>query len=456
MHKLEHNKSKLYLYWQTEAVRLFELNHNTLNDAEVLQDPNNKFDNINDLIIFRADKLAQRKKINVELGKWLSGAKAAITVLWVLALLSGIGVAMGALANHKVNLAAALIALLGLNTVTLLIWLTSLLPISKPKSLLADIWLKINKVISKKTSQPVAGKAFMSLFVRHRLWPATIGIISNSTWLVALCAAILTLLVKLSTQSFSFHWETTLLTPEIFIRATNIIGALPEILGFPIPSNEAVHASVSGFASLENMQSQWSVWLIGCIITWGILPRLAALLFCLLQLVRGIHKMSLDSNLDGLRQLKSRFSPSQVNMGIDKPDKNTGINIRQKAINQYDYSNLAILGYELDETTKWPPINTAENILDLGIISNRTGRDSARKTIVARPRLNILFVCNGRLTPDRGTINFMAQISESCAVFTVFCTPGKHKRTWQSLLEQNNFDFANSPESWQLRFTEQP
>ena len=55
----------------------------------------------------------------------------------------------------------------------------------------------------------------------------------HGLWLLALLAALVMLLVLLSTRRYGFVWETTLLPADTFVALTHLLGALPALLGFP-------------------------------------------------------------------------------------------------------------------------------------------------------------------------------------------------------------------------------
>lgn len=431
-------------FWQAEAIRQIEADK-PINDSQILANVLAQASTPEHRLIYRAQLLAQANGLNQAIHKWYSSAKIALLILWLLAIASGIGVAIGALNQAQVNLGSALLALLGLNTVTFIIWLIGLLPIAKPSSILASSWLWLNQHFNRRPKQQNAGQAFLALFVRHKLWPGTIGLISNSTWLLALSAATISLLVFLSTRNFSFHWETTILSPAVFAQVTQALGWLPSLLGFPSPDTVTVAASLNGQAT-ANMQSAWSIWLIGCVITWGILPRLIALICCLIKLRYGIAKLSIDTNLNGWRQLKNRLNPSHINMGIDKPAPNA--TTKQQHLFKLASGNYAVLAYELNATTAWPPNKLPAGIKDLGNSSSRSDLEQVRKQLRLEPKLDLLFVCNSDLTPDRGAINWLTEVANNCANLTILINPGKHQSNWQQILQQNGFGTINSISAW--------
>lgn len=440
-------QNKLYLYWQAEAIRLFESKQKNFSDTAIQNLVINQYQDFDQRVLYRADLIAKQEKIDLGLSNWFISAKLAIISLWLLALISGIGVAAGALAQAHVNLASALIALLGLHLISFIFWLISYLPIAKPDTGLSSIWLWLSKKITKSNHSQLAAKSFLSLFIRQKMWPPAIGIITHSTWIAAFIGALLTLLILLSTRNYSFYWATTLLTDDAIINLSKIIGYIPAILGLSMPDSIAITASLNNINSSNEIHSQWSVWLIGCIIVWGLLPRLIALFFCLLSLLSKFNKLKIDPKLPAWMELKNRYSPRAENLGIDKPANKIQQLFKPTYSKPSKSNKAAILGYELDTNFNWPPFVMTPNISDLGIASSRADQSRIRKTINAST--NLLLVCNTNLTPDRGTINWLHELQDLSASLSIYCPDGARTKLWQQMINEQGFFQTSSTEQWQ-------
>lgn len=440
-------RNKLYLYWQAEAIRLYESGQGNFDDSNIQNLIINKYKNLNQRILYRADLLAKQEKIDRGLGNWFFSAKLSIVILWLLAFISGIGIAAGALANPQINLASALIALLGLHLISFVIWLISYLPIGKPGTGLSSIWLWLSKKVTRSDHNELAARSFLSLFVRQKMWPSTIGIITHSTWVSAFIGALLTLLVLLSTRNYSFHWATTLLANDSLIGLSKIIGSIPAILGFPMPDSVAINASLTNTNPGHEIQSQWSVWLIGCIIVWGLMPRLIALFLCLFNLFSKIGRMQIDTKLPAWMELKNRYNPRQENLGIDKPASKINQTFKPTIFKTNNANKAAILGYELDPSSSWPPAEININITDLGLGASRNDQNRIRKAL--NINTNLLLVCNTALTPDRGTMNWLHELQDSTASLTIYCPNGLRSKLWQQMLNEQGFLQTDSIDQWQ-------
>ncbi|MGV8294385.1 DUF2868 domain-containing protein, partial [Pseudomonas aeruginosa] len=94
-------------------------------------------------ILARAQALAQRENLVPLVDGWRRSAFAVLALLLLLALLSGAGVAAGALGDggRAVNVLWALAALLGLHLLTFVLWLASFLLRPAAMTPLGRLWL---------------------------------------------------------------------------------------------------------------------------------------------------------------------------------------------------------------------------------------------------------------------------------------------------------------------------
>lgn len=235
-----------------------------------------------DRILVRAHRLAEREQLPAQLQGWTRSALAVLAALFALALFSGIGLALGALGDgaRPVNVLWALGALLGLHALTFLLWLASFLLRPAAATGLGRLWLWVTRKLARGPDTALAPQALLNLLARAGALRWLFGSISHLLWLTGLCAALATLLTVLSTASYRFIWATTLLAPDTFVWLTQAIGWLPGLAGFPLPDAATVLASDGVQTLPATAQVQWSLWLIGVVVVYGVLPRLAAALLC--------------------------------------------------------------------------------------------------------------------------------------------------------------------------------
>lgn len=173
-----------------------------------------------------------------------------------------------------------------------------------------------------------------------------------------MCAALATLLTVLSTASYRFIWATTLLAPDTFVWLTQAIGWLPGLAGFPLPDAATVLASDGVQTLPAAAQVQWSLWLIGVVVVYGVLPRLAAALLCLVVLRRRLAGLRIDPALPGHAALRDRLEPAVVSTGLDRPvDPLHEPRLSAPAPAGLD-GRPVLLALELPTDLPWPPATT--------------------------------------------------------------------------------------------------
>ena len=121
--------SPLQRLWLTETVRLREAHAGPLDDLEANRRARTTGGDLPARIENRALWLAERDGLLSAMLHWLQGARLALLVLAVMAVVSGAGLAFAALGNGQtpVNVFWALGSLLGLNLILLLSWVVGLL-----------------------------------------------------------------------------------------------------------------------------------------------------------------------------------------------------------------------------------------------------------------------------------------------------------------------------------------
>src|SRR5690606_13096138 len=187
-----------------------------------------------------------REKLDQLIQQWLQGSRLALTALCLVAVLAGAGAALGALGDgsRPVNLLLALVALLGLNSLSFLFWLLSF-AVGTPSggTWLGESWLWLTRKLARGPDAALLPRALMELLNRGKALRWLLGGVSHALWSIALGSLLLTMLGILSARRYSFNWETTLLSPDAFVAITTTLGWLPAQLGFAMPSAAIIRAS---------------------------------------------------------------------------------------------------------------------------------------------------------------------------------------------------------------------
>lgn len=417
--------SRLRAHWLAELVRLREAHWGPLEDADAVRRVRQLDAGLPARILARAALLAQREQLVPLVDAWRRSALAILAALFALAAVSGAAAALGALGDgtRPVNVLWALGALLGLHALTFLLWLASFLFKASSATGLGRLWLWATRKLARGPDGALVPQAFLNLLARAGALRGLFGAVSHLLWLTALCAALAALLAVLSTASYRFIWATTLLAPDTFVTLTQAVGWLPAQLGFPLPDAAVVRASDGAQVLPADAQVQWSVWLIGVLVVYGIVPRLLAGTLCAAAALRALRRLRVDPALPGFAALRDRLEPPALSSGIDRPvDPLHEPRMRAAPPSALD-GRPVILGLELPQDLQWPPADVPAAVQQAGNLDTREERNRVLDALANTAATRLLIACDARQTPDRGTLSLIAELAAHAAQTRVWLIP---------------------------------
>ncbi|HRK85611.1 MAG TPA: DUF2868 domain-containing protein [Alcaligenes faecalis] len=416
----------------------------------------------------RALALAQRDGLEQAWSRWWRVARLLMVAMAVLAVLAGAATAAGALGDGRraVNVVTAVGALLGLHVLTFIFWLLSLALSGKTTgagSWAGDLWWWLSRRFVKGEASLVP-QAFAAVLARRgtQFWLA--GLISHGLWVLAFLSALSTLLLLLASRRYHFNWETTLLTPETFVWLVEGLGVLPSLLGFTLPDTLTIRSS-DGLHMLDaQAQALWSSWLLGVVVTYGLLPRVLALAWSLWQWRTHTARLSLDDSLPGLAELRPRLMPASEPTGVDElasPDKVARIHNEPGAL--LAAHALCVVGLELPPEQRWPPAFMQEDMQDLGRVDSRAERLAILGRLQSASPRHLLMVCDAAQTPDRGVVATLvewaqlAQQSDVILLDEALADPEQaRRRSWHERLVAAGFAPGQIHDQWPDRPLKEP
>jgi hypothetical protein len=449
--------NRLRRLWLCETLRLREEHAGPLEDSEANRHAQRTATELPGRIEARALWLAGRDGQLQAQQHWLQGARLAIGLLLLVAVLSGAGLALAALGEGQrpVNVFWALGSLLGLHLVLLLGWLLHLLPASSHSAALGRLWLWLSEKLARDARAAQLGPALLLLLQRQQLNRWLLGMLVHGLWLVALLSALLLVLALLATRRYDFIWETTLLGSDTFVALVQTLGALPALLGFSVPSTEIIRASGEAALSSEAARHAWAAWLIGVLLVFGVLPRLLLGLLCLWRWQAGQARLRLDLSLPGYSLLRERLQPGSERLGIC--DAAPAQLYQPQAGSQGANSQGALLlAIELDPQRVWPPVLPA-GIGDAGVIDSREQRQQLLDQLTRFPPARLLIACDPRRSPDRGSLALLGELARTAGATRIWLLPAPAGETldnarlgdWQRALDQLQLIHSNStPLNW--------
>jgi len=449
--------SPLDRLWLTEAIRLREEHAGPLEDGEANRRARALGGDLAARIEQRALLLAERDGQLQALWHWRQGAHLALAALLLLALLSGAGLALAALGDGQrpVNVFWALGSLLGLDLLLVLGWALGLLLAGDSGGALGRLWLWLSEKLARDAQAAQLAPALLLLLQRRRLGRWGLGVLVHGWWLLALLAALLTLLALLVTRRYGFVWESTLLGGETFIALTQAVGALPALLGFSLPDAELIRASGDSALTSEAARHSWAGWLLGVLLVYGLLPRLLLMLLCLWRWRRGCAALQLDVELPGYGLLRERLQPSSERLGVCDA---APARLHQPPAGSHalESQGALLVAVELDPRRPWPPA-LPQGIGDAGVIDSREQRQRLLEQLSRFPPARLAIACDPRRSPDRGSLALLGELARSAGSTRVWLLPappgesldGARLGDWHSALEQLHLAHSDSaPLRW--------
>ena len=441
--------------WLTETVRLREEHAGPLDDLEANRLARTAGGDLPSRIQRRALWLAERDGLTSALKHWLQGARLALMVLMIFAVLSGAGLAFAALGQTPVNVFWALGSLLGLNLILLLSWALGLIFAGEHGATLGRLWLWLSEKFARDAKAAQLAPALLLMLQRQKLNRWALGALVNGLWLLAMLSALILLLMLMATRRYGFVWETTILSANTFIHVTQALGYLPSLLGFNVPTVEMIRASGDSALDIESARQAWATWLVGVLVVYGVVPRLLLALFCLWRWNAGKTALRPDLNLPGYAQLRERLMPTSERLGVNDPEP-AQMHRVESGVGELTSEGALLVAIELDEQRPWPPA-LPKSVSNAGILDSRESRHKLLEQLSRFPPARLAIACDPRRSPDRGSLALIAELARSAGETRVWLLqppPGEaldaeRLGDWHIALQQLELPFADcAPLNW--------
>lgn len=445
--------SSLQTLWLCETVRLREAQTGLLEDSEACRKARASDGSLAQRLQVRGLFLAQRDGLLTALQHWLQGAKLALWLLLFSALVAGIVLANTALSGtaDAINIFWALAGLIGLNLVSLLVWLFSIVFARPSSSPLSQLWLWLSNKLARDAHAIQLAPALLVLLQRQHLLRWGLGRLLHGWWLLTLCSALLTLVALLATRRYGFVWESTIVASDAFIVLISTLGSPAAWLGFAVPDSELIQGSGMHALDTEEARQVWASWLLGMLLIYGVLPRLACSVFCEWRWRRGIQRLQLDAQDPVWQVFHPRVQPSSERLGVVDAAPATLASASSGA--QLTGKAAVLLAIELDDSIDWPPALPAD-VEHAGILDTREQRRTILEQLSSDPPARLLIACNPQRSADRGTLHLIAELSRCAKQTRVWLLPNDTSNEerlshWQEQLDQLNIPHSRSaPWPW--------
>lgn len=415
------NRIALKESWLCEALRLKETQWGQLDDRAACLRAARESTAARQ-IATRANLLGETSGFALALGRVQSGLWVALIVLLVVAVLLGGSAALAALGAglQPVNVVSALVVLLGVNLLSLVVWLVTLIVGTGSGGWLAQGWQWLVRKLATGPQVALAGQAWWSLWQQAGGLRWVLSSVTHASWLVASLIMLAVLYFTLSMRHFSFAWETTLLSADSFVAFTQFVGLVPQWFGFAIPDSETVRAS--GHLSRNSVQAQalWASWLTGALVCYGVMPRALLLLASLALMARAWPRTQPQLHSPYYQALVAKMQPAALPPeGLVPPQMTPRYPPPDKGANSATYA--VITGIELEG--EWPPLGLGSAIVHTVMIDSRDTRNMALGQVAQLNPRRLVIACDARHTPDRGTLRLIAELSSYASKTLVWLQP---------------------------------
>lgn len=427
--------------WLAEAIRLREEAAGPLDDRDAVAAVRATGGGVEERVVRRALLLGERDGMGGMIAAWGGRSRLVLMLASAVALASGFGAALAVLGDgtRAVNVVWALGGLLGVHLLSLLLWGVGLSFGGRDAGgALGRAWLWLSTRLSPDgPASMYVAKALAGLLVRARLLRWWLGAVTHGLWFAALVGALVGLLATLSARRYGFAWETTILSADVFVHLVRIVGWLPAQVGFAMPDAEHVRASGIAAAVDEGARIAWSSWLVGCVTIYGIVPRALLWAMCLVLWRIGRARLRLDLTLSGYAVLAARLAPASERIGVTDADPGRLWEPRADGAHSVGSGSPLAVGLELPGAG-WPPALPA-GVRDAGVIDSREQRKRLVAELQADPPARLLVACDARQTPDRGSLELIAELSRHAGDCRIWLTGGDgvggHAPHWRESLE---------------------
>lgn len=402
-------------------------------------------------LLMRAQILSDQAHFTDPLTAIRSTALWANVTLWLVSAVGGFlaGLSVLGSANTPVNVLWVVLSLLGIPTLSWLVWACAML-LGKRSSEGGGLLGRFVQSLLKRFTHAPHIELFWQAW--HQTTSASgaqrwlFSMLTHGFWLVALSFSVFSMAIAFSVKHYVFLWETTWLDPQTFVQITSFLNVIPAKLNIAMPDQALISQSGNVAVDAWQARSLWARWLIAVILVWGVLPRLFFFILSAWrwhQTTANLKPNSTDAYalacLARLKRAKARREP-EGEPGL--PD--TWRSTTQAIALPHTSLNAVVLGIELRALPDW-----AKHWASLGIVDNLSSREAVLQMLAERPPNKLLIFCDALQTPDRGTLRLIDNLQKFARhnqVFLMHANESAQTKMWQKSLTNMGLSIIHSSE----------
>ncbi|MFD1382778.1 DUF2868 domain-containing protein [Rhodanobacter aciditrophus] len=301
--------------------------------------------------------------------------------------------------SQKINIFWLLGVLLGAHFFSLALWSISLIVNHRKTPYSTSILTSMSKHLAPRLNVPsLIFDAFLQMRITGNRAKWLGARLIHGFWGAYLLGGLTSVLFFLMTHQVHFVWETTLLTSNDFAALTHGLSVLPGLVGIPVPSLSDIQQSqLSAAVQSESLRQMWAIWLLACVMIYGVLVRGILYLICHLN-YRLAHTRFLST------RSSSQLEPSPKSHIIDpdfsSPSKHQALN-GNPSIPSVKQIPKELTCYLFEWSNPKPSTITSHACLHINSLDEQKGFLAAEHPAA--------LIIDSQTSPDRGSLRFMAQ-----------------------------------------------
>lgn len=402
-----------------DAVRLAEEQHGRFtDDASAIALARASRGDFADRLATRAGALPGATQARDDIRRLRRLATVLAAMLMVAGAVAGWAATQTALAARHVDALLALLALVGVPTVMLLLWLILFLTGGRqgshgrlPGAVFAAA---LNWAAPRLMRSQLAPQVLQSCLrlLRTDLGRWWLSSVSHGFWLAYGTAALLAMALHFSLVQYTLTWGTTILDPQTVATMIGTIAWLPSSLNLiPAADPDWIVAAREGAGTAAG-RAAWAQFLMAAVALYATLPRLLLVVLCGAMARYQARRLNLDCSLPGFLRLRDALAVTAHSDTDDGPVPSTPPpKRRRRAANAAGPPLLITVEVETDGDTIDLPGIGAQYV---GSVNTRAARHQLEAALGAmdRPPPGLVALCSLLRTPDAGTTAVLARMAD--------------------------------------------
>jgi len=212
--------------------------------------------------------------------------------------------------NGVINPPLAVMAVLGLNFVSIFIW-AFFIGFADERNRLIRYALFIVEHFPRfqhNKNKLVIKAAKDSLQAQDGLTKWLSSVINHAIWVIAFVILIVVVAIKLSFDKYDVGFSTTILSTDSLTTLIHVLGFIPSVFSVEIPPYElSLNSTLAG-----DQANAWSRWVLWCLVIYGFLLRLILFAISYYKSNTLQERLALDSNDLYTQRVFQRCKPPRI------------------------------------------------------------------------------------------------------------------------------------------------